>query len=282
MPNIFSKKTQKKPSRELPEVARGILFETKKENAPAEKPPEALPKLAKKPVQTEHITIAAPQIETGTIYPEPVKKETGYYSEKEISAQDASFFSNLLSHLRKEESMIDAKYLNPDELNSRNLVAEMREYWNEQKKVFQQLRETEKLEQDLVANIEELQHLESEWQQLENEQEERKKALKEKETQIETETLKLKELMRRWNLKKDTEEKHFFYLKNGSHCKNVLELLNALKKVDDATFNHHVTPEKNDFVLWINNIFNDKALAKELESASSKEKTIEILNKVLG
>jgi len=280
MLNIFSKKTQKKPSRELPEVARGVLAETKKENIPAEKPPEALPKLAKKPVQTEHITIAAPQIETGTIYPEPAKKDAGYYAEKEIS--DASFFSNLLSHLRKEESMIDAKYLNPDELNSRNLVAEMREYWNEQKKVFQQLRETEKLEQNLVANIEELQHLESEWQQLENELEERKKALKDKETQIENETLKLKELMRRWNLKKDTEEKHYFHLNTGNYCKNVMELLNALKKMDDASFNHHVTPEKNDFVLWINNVFNDKALAKELESASSKEKTIEILNKVLG
>jgi len=281
MLNIFSKKTQKKPAKELPEVARGILAETKKEPV-GEKPPEALPKLAKKPVQTEHITIAAPQIETGTIYPEPVKKDAGYYAEKEISAQDSSFFSNLLSHLRKEESMIDAKYLNPDELNSRNLVAEMREYWNEQKKVFQQLRETEKLEQDLVANIEELQRLESEWQQLENEQEERKKALKEKETQIETETFKLKELMRRWNLKKDTDEEHYFHLKTGNYCKNVMELLNALKKMDDATFNHHVNPEKNDFVLWINNIFNDKALAEELESASSKEKTIEILNKVLG
>ena len=279
MLDIFSKKTKKKPSKELPEVARGILYETKKESTGNEKPPEALPKLTKKPIQSEQVIVAAPQIETGTIYAEHAKKEAIYYPEKETA--DASFFSNLLGHLRKEESMLDAKYLNPDELNSRNLVAEMREYWDEQKKVFMQLKETQKLEQNLVANIEELQHLESEWQQLENEQEERKKALKEKETQIENETLKLKGLMRRWNLKKDTEEKHYFHLKNGNYCKNAMELLNALKKMDDATFNHHVTSEKNDFVLWIRDIFNDKSLAAELESTNSREKTIEILSKIL-
>lgn len=279
--NIFSKKTQKKPGKDLPELAHGILVETKKEKESSEKPLESLPKLTKKPIQTEQVIIHAPQIENKTLYIEQSKKEPSFEQLKEFSTQDLSFFSDLLSHLRKEEALIDEKHLSPDELRSRNLVEEMKAYWNDQKTVFQQLKETQKLEQELVSNIEELQRYEQEWQQLENQLEENKRSLKEKEIQIEKETLRLKDVLRKWNLKKDASEKHYFHLKNGVYCKNVMELLNALRKMDDTTFHHHVTPEKNDFAIWVHDVFNDKTLASELESIVSKEKMIEILSRIL-
>ncbi len=73
----------------------------------------------------------------------------------------------------------------------------------------------------------------------------------------------------------------YFHLWGGETIKTIPELEQALKKMDDTTFRHHVNHKKNDFSAWIHDCFGDKMLAKELRKRQDKEKMIEVLKKKL-
>lgn len=69
----------------------------------------------------------------------------------------------------------------------------------------------------------------------------------------------------------------YFKLSNGRILKNLYELLNALKGIDDETFAFHVNENKNDFGNWVRDIFKDEQLAESIFSSKSKD---EIINAV--
>lgn len=67
----------------------------------------------------------------------------------------------------------------------------------------------------------------------------------------------------------DIQPEEYFRLSNGRVLKNLYELMNALKSIDEDTFKSHVNEEKNDFGNWIKHIFRDDELADSVFNLKS-------------
>lgn len=85
------------------------------------------------------------------------------------------------------------------------------------------------------------------------------------------------------NSNKDTKAENispenYFWFNNGKAVKNMNELVEDLKNIDDNTFCHHVNSEKNDFAEWIKNVLKNEELSAKLKSKTSKEEIISVLN----
>jgi len=85
----------------------------------------------------------------------------------------------------------------------------------------------------------------------------------------------------------DVPEQNNFWVNNGPILKNLCELADFLRDVDDATYEYHVNKEKNDFSSWILQIIGDEKLAKDIFKNRNKESTyrkiqarIELLTKL--
>jgi len=70
-----------------------------------------------------------------------------------------------------------------------------------------------------------------------------------------------------------------FHLWGGETIKTIPELEQALKKMNEATFRHHVNNQKNDFSKWIQDCFGDRMLAEELKKTNNRETMAELLRK---
>jgi hypothetical protein len=70
-------------------------------------------------------------------------------------------------------------------------------------------------------------------------------------------------------LKKAPEDKEFV-LVDGRKIRDVKELAFALGEMGDNIFWHHVNDARNDFVSWINDVFDDKELAESLKNARDR------------
>lgn len=81
-------------------------------------------------------------------------------------------------------------------------------------------------------------------------------------------------------LKKKTVPSKHFILENGIRLKNILELANALEEMPDKVYNHHTTG-KNDFKTWIEQVFQEKQIAKAIEGKNKKEARIELYKALL-
>jgi hypothetical protein len=63
----------------------------------------------------------------------------------------------------------------------------------------------------------------------------------------------------------------YFYVSDGSVIKNLSELPEALRRMNQDTFAYHVNAEKNDFCSWTKEVFNHPKLAKKIKAAKDKE-----------
>jgi hypothetical protein len=79
----------------------------------------------------------------------------------------------------------------------------------------------------------------------------------------------------------DAPQEYCFILCNGKPVKNVQELADALGELGEDVFKHHVTPDKNDFATWINDVFKDEELAKELADTKDQQHTRIVMYKHL-
>jgi hypothetical protein len=75
----------------------------------------------------------------------------------------------------------------------------------------------------------------------------------------------------------DMKPEEYFHLNNGRAIKNLFELVNALKSMDDDTFSHHVNFQRNDFENWVRGVFNDEDLAEFLSISKTREDMIKVL-----
>ncbi len=57
---------------------------------------------------------------------------------------------------------------------------------------------------------------------------------------------------------------HNFYLNNGKKVKNIAELMESLKHMDQDLFSFHVNEQHNDFASWIRDVFGEKELARRI------------------
>ena len=60
---------------------------------------------------------------------------------------------------------------------------------------------------------------------------------------------------------------HYFYLNNGTKLKNIAELMESLKYMDQDLFSFHVNKQNNDFANWIRDVFGEKELARRISLA---------------
>ena len=77
----------------------------------------------------------------------------------------------------------------------------------------------------------------------------------------------------------DIAPEQYFYARNEAIITNLSELKESLDKMDDDTFNHHVTDDRNDFSEWIKHVVGDKKLAKEFTKAKSRNDASKIIQK---
>ena len=78
-------------------------------------------------------------------------------------------------------------------------------------------------------------------------------------------------------LEKEALPKNYFWLHKGGALKSLNELKEALKKMDNETFAHHVNNKKNDFSSWIKHSFGDASLADKISNLSTKEEMASLL-----
>ena len=64
---------------------------------------------------------------------------------------------------------------------------------------------------------------------------------------------------------------HYFYLNNNIPIKNLCELSDHLREIDEGSFRNHVNNERNDFGEWVSNTIGDKTLGKKLSELDDKE-----------
>ena len=62
-----------------------------------------------------------------------------------------------------------------------------------------------------------------------------------------------------------------FWVAGGPVYRNLEDLANGLKTIDDGQFNFHVNSDKNDFYNWVNDIIGDKELCAGIKGAKTKE-----------
>jgi len=72
-------------------------------------------------------------------------------------------------------------------------------------------------------------------------------------------------------IKRDAPDASYFVLCNGKPVKNIKELADVMEELEEEVFNHHVTPDKNDFATWIKDIFKDIELAEKLAGVKDKK-----------
>ncbi len=61
-----------------------------------------------------------------------------------------------------------------------------------------------------------------------------------------------------------------FWLCDGRILRSLRDLVDALNNMADEVFFYHVNQEKNDFANWINEVIQDKTLAKKINKTKSK------------
>ncbi len=72
-------------------------------------------------------------------------------------------------------------------------------------------------------------------------------------------------------------KEQLFHLQNGLDFSSVRELSVELKHMSDEVFRHHVNRQKNDFAIWIRDVFGDKELANKIKSTTSKNKIAKLI-----
>jgi hypothetical protein len=79
----------------------------------------------------------------------------------------------------------------------------------------------------------------------------------------------------------DLPEHRWFYFKHGRKASNIAELKSALENMNDTEFRHHVNNDKNDFASWVQDVFGEEKLARNMREVSDREGIIILLDEFL-
>jgi len=79
-----------------------------------------------------------------------------------------------------------------------------------------------------------------------------------------------KRASRKTKYNKNAPKENFFVLCDGKQVRSVKELADVMEDIEKHVFEHHVTPDSNDFAKWVEDIFKDVELAKKLAGVKEK------------
>jgi len=86
--------------------------------------------------------------------------------------------------------------------------------------------------------------------------------------------------MQKWQrFLSDVDDAHAFTFHKNGKVKNIIHMLTVLSSCSQQDFEHHVTDEKNDIVVWIRDILHDGELAGQLQYITDKQSMIAIIEK---
>ncbi len=92
-----------------------------------------------------------------------------------------------------------------------------------------------------------------------------------------TTSVSTKEVMKSWLA--DVPADKAFWSHDGRVLKNLEELSTALREMSDETFAYHVTPDRNDFSKWVQEVVGDYKLAAQLGMARTRAEALEAVAK---
>lgn len=72
-------------------------------------------------------------------------------------------------------------------------------------------------------------------------------------------------------LKKNATKEHAFVLCTGAVITSAKQLADELDHIDDSAYYYHTPAGRNDFAQWVQDVFNDNALAEKLRQARGKD-----------
>ncbi len=75
---------------------------------------------------------------------------------------------------------------------------------------------------------------------------------------------------------------HIFHFVDGKKAHNLKDLYEAIKKMDASKFSHHVDSENNDFANWVEFVYKNSEVAKDLRQVTDKKKILEIIGAQIG
>ncbi|MEM4245198.1 MAG: hypothetical protein QW404_00990 [Candidatus Nanoarchaeia archaeon] len=75
----------------------------------------------------------------------------------------------------------------------------------------------------------------------------------------------------------DVPEEYQFWVNDGTTIRNMEQLADALRNMNEETFRYHSNKEKSDFSNWLKDIVGDEKLARDLMKNKNK---ISAYNKV--
>jgi len=201
-------------------------------------------------------------------------EEKAEISEEKIKPEiEIGFFSSISEHIKKHEG-------HKDKLLSGDLFSRMANYWDLKKheiKTGTSLSSEKKFEEDLINQLDQLKILEQKWQVQKLALGEDIKFLHEREREIQIKVEELNRISNELSLFKSVKPEEYFHLHNGIVLKSMYDLIDTLEIIDDETFGHHVTKDKNDFSDWIEYVIKYKDIAEKIRNAKTKEEIIEIL-----
>ena len=76
-------------------------------------------------------------------------------------------------------------------------------------------------------------------------------------------------------------EEKWFYFSHGGKASSIEELEKALKTMGEAEFRHHVNHDRNDFANWIENVFEERKLARSMREVAERDGLLIILDDFL-
>lgn len=183
------------------------------------------------------------------------------------------FFSKVLEHIEKHDQATD-------KLLSGDLYSRMANYWDIKKDEIKSgvsLSPEKKLEEGMKKSLLELQEIEKKWHIQKMALEEDIKFLHDREREIHVKIEDLKRISNELNLYKELEPNQYFHLYNGVVLKNLHDLIDVLEIIDDETYKHHVSGDRNDFSRWIKHSIKNKKLARKIREAKTKENMIQVI-----
>jgi len=72
-----------------------------------------------------------------------------------------------------------------------------------------------------------------------------------------------------------------FWVNLGPVIKNLKELKEVLKTINDQQYSHHVNSQKNDFAKWVKEILRDADCSRELLRCQNRYAALKVVEKYL-
>jgi hypothetical protein len=188
---------------------------------------------------------------------------------KSNSQMDSGFFNNLIDITKNQG--INEKLLD------KNLYKRMVDYNSVAIDKNIKSKTKKNIEHEVIEKLNELNVLERSWKRQKEFVEKNQKILDEDEENVQIKVEELKPLLKQLNFYEEAPVGKYFRSEDGVIAKNVYELLNLLKVMDEKVFKNHITERNNDFYLWIRDIIKNKELATKISKVTSKKEMVLII-----